>query len=384
MRRVREITWVILFSLAMVPTQAGAQGTGTRAEQRVAEAICDKKIVLLGELPSHGEARGFQAKARIIEHLVNRCGFDVVFFEASIYDFLAFQQAVTEQRATPVMLDRAIGGLWLTRGLSAWRGWLFSKAADGKLLLGGLDDQVSATSDYAMANLPDLVAAHVPAQDAKECRQAVERNLNWRYDAEHQLDEAEQLRLQRCARLAADTLAARTGPDADTVQQKMAANLANLYDRQRDPAEGRDRDEMMYRNFRWQSERLPKESKIIVWTATVHAARQQGGRPHKPLGTWLSEQWGERLAAIGFSAFTGHSSLAGNPIQPIPEAPPGSLEALTTESGTDWIYLDASALHEMGVVPSRLLGRVTAADWSAYFDGVLVIREEVAPVFEPR
>jgi hypothetical protein len=28
------------------------------------------------------------------------------------------------------------------------------------------------------------------------------------------------------------------------------------------------------------------------------------------------------------------------------------------------------------------LGSFTAADWSTYFDGVVVIREEVAPVFD--
>ena len=76
--------------------------------------------------------------------------------------------------------------------------------------------------------------------------------------------------------------------------------------------------------------------------------------------------------------------MAGMPSKPIPEAPPGSLEALATESDTAWVYLDASALQEMGVVSSRLLGRFTSADWSTYFDGVLVIREEVAPVFESR
>ena len=164
----------------------------------------------------------------------------------------------------------------------------------------------------------------------------------------------------------------------------MVENLANLYSRVGNEAEARDRDEMMYRNFRRQTERLPEKGKFIVWTATVHAARQQGDRAYKPLGTWLSEQWGDRLGAIGFSAFTGESSMAGMPSKPLPPTPPGSLEALATRSDTAWVYLDAAALREMGTVPSRLFGSFTTADWSTYFDGVLVIREEVAPVFEPR
>jgi hypothetical protein len=35
-------------------------------------------------------------------------------------------------------------------------------------------------------------------------------------------------------------------------------------------------------------------------------------------------------------------------------------------------------------VPSRLFGEVMTEDWSKYFDGVVVIRNEVAPVAEPR
>lgn len=382
-RVVLVLRRVVLLSLLSAPALTRAQPTGSLPmERQVAEAVCDKQIVVLGQLPSHGEARAFAAKARIVEQLVHRCGFDAVFFEAPIYDFLGFQEAVAENRAAPVQLDRAIGGFWLTRELRPWRGWLFSQSTEGPLLLGGLDDQVSATSDYARATLPDLVAVSVPAQSAPECQQAVIRNLYWRYDAQHPFDEAEQNRLQQCARLAADT--ARTGRNVETMEQVMLENLANLYDRQQNGAQARDRDEMMYRNFRWQSERMPTHSKFIVWTATVHAARQQGERKHKPLGTWLSEQWGDRLAVIGFSAFAGESSMAGMPIKQIPEAPPGSLEALATESDTAWVYLDAAALQEMGVVPSRLLGRFTSADWSTYFDGVLVIREEVAPVFEPR
>lgn len=374
-----------LYGLMVVPAHIWAQQADPiSAEDQVTEEVCDKHVVVLGELPSHGEARTFQAKAKIVEQLVHQCGFDAVLFEAPVYDFLGFQEAVTENRAESKQLDRAIGGFWLTRDLRAWRAWLFSQSANGQLLLGGLDDQVSATSDYARATLPDLMAASVPEQSAPECQQAVVRNLYWRYDDEHPFDEAERKRLQQCARLATDSLAAQTGPNTNAREQVMMENLTNLYNRQQNVAEARYRDEMMYRNFLWHSERMPKESKFIVWTATVHAARQQGKLKHKPLGTWLAEQWGDRLAVVGFSAFAGQSSMAGMPSKPIPEAPPGSLEATATESDTAWVYLDASALREMGVVPSRLFGRFTSADWSASFDGVLVIREETAPVFEPR
>lgn len=380
----RLLGLVALHCLLVDAPQAWAQRADSQSvEARVAEAVCGKQVVVLGELPSHGEARAFQAKARIVELLVDRCGFDALLFEAAVYDFIGFQEAVAQGRAAPSQLDRAIGRFWWTRELADWRRWLFQQAAAGGLVLGGLDDQVSATSDHARATLPGLVAASSPAGSASECEQAVARNLNWRYDeAGQRFDEPERIRLQRCARLAADALAARAGRDAGTPERVMAENLASYFDRQRGSPGARDRDEVMYRNLVWHAGRMPRGSKLIVWTATVHAARQQGGRPEKPLGAWLADQWGDRVAVIGFSAFAGRSSRAGTPSKPLPQAPPGSLEALATGADTDLAFLDRSALRRIGSAPSRLFGGFTTADWSTRFDGVVVVREEVAPTFE--
>src|SRR4051812_42518977 len=53
-----------------------------QAAARVVVAVCSKRLVVLGELPEHGEARGFGVKARVVERLVARCGFNAVLFEA--------------------------------------------------------------------------------------------------------------------------------------------------------------------------------------------------------------------------------------------------------------------------------------------------------------
>lgn len=74
--------------------------------------------------------------------------------------------------------------------------------------------------------------------------------------------------------------------------------------------------------------------------------------------------------------------MAGRPARPLSEAPPGSLEALATGAEAELAFLDTSALRRMGSVPSRLFGGFRSADWSARFDGVVVVREEAAPVFE--
>jgi len=337
--------------------------------------VCEAQVVMMGELPSHGEAQAFQTKAEIVDELVKNCGFDVLLFEAGVYDFLGFEEALADGQPTFRQLNRVIGRFWWTEGLADFRQGLFDQAEAGTLALGGLDDQPSVTSDYARAALPELVASVLSADQAAECRDALDRNLHWRYDEETSFDDAEQARLARCTRDAAEA----DSDIASSPQQRMLESIASYYGRQLDSAP--DRDAVMHRTFEWYRARQP-ESKVIVWTATVHAARQQGGLSTQPLGAYLAEALGDALAVIGFTAAGGSSSMAGMPSQPFEAAPPGSLEAQATAGGEPLVYLDAAALHSLGDVPSRLLGRFTSFDWSTSFDGVVVVREETPPVFE--
>ena len=91
-----------------------------------------------------------------------------------------------------------------------------------------------------------------------------------------------------------------------------------------------------------------------------------------------------RLAVIGFTALQGQWSLAGRPAQTLAPLPADALEARALPTDVNWAYLDRAALRSLGAAPSRLLGRTTTLDWSTAFDGVVVLRDEIVPTFEPR
>jgi len=386
-----------------------------QASARVAALVCSKIVVLLGELPEHGEARGFGVKARIVERLVTDCGFRAVLFEAGSYDFFGLERAIATTKRAPAVagqadslelaLARAIGGLWWTRELAGWRRWLVQQAVAGRLTIGGIDDQLSATAAYARATLPGLVGAAMPPARAADCQVAVARYLSWGYSGGVSYDSTERARLADCTRLAADrALVARTSSPARTASRRtpddvMLDNLASYFARERTSAERGaagtpDRDLVMAQNVAWWSARLPRDAKIVVWTATTHAARARGAQPvapsaEPPLGARLAEQWGDRLAVIGFTALRGEWSRAGRPSQPLAALPRDALEGRALASGAAgdtarWAYLDRQALRSFGAVPSRLLGKMTTMDWATAFDGVLVIRDEAAPTFEAR
>jgi erythromycin esterase-like protein len=421
---------LFLASPSLISAAAGAQrvapatssvtvsppATDTLEEQaaaRVAAAVCSKRIVLLGELPEHGEARGFGVKARVVERLVTSCGFRAVLFEAGSYDFFGLERAIaTPARASDaagradsleLALARAIGGLWWTRELAGWRRWLVHEAVAGRVAIGGLDDQPSATAAYARATLPGLVGAAAPPARAAECREAVARHLGWGYTATLPYDSTERVRLADCTQLAAARPLGRTSTASPvgrrTPDDVMLDNLASYFARERGTAERGaaappDRDLVMARNLAWWTERLPNDARIVVWTATTHAARAPGAQPVlplgvPPLGARLAERWGDQLAVIGFTALQGQWSRAGRPSEPLAPLPPNALEAralagAAAGDSAGWAYLDRATLRSFGSVPSRLLGKVTTTDWSTAFDGVLVIRDEGAPTFEPR
>ncbi len=374
------IAWMA--SVALLPA-----GTVVRAQERTAQsivdgvvnAVCQKQIVLLGELPTHGEAHTFDAKSKIADRLIAQCGFTAILFEAPVYDFIGLERDAETRTATPEQLDNAIGRFWWTRELTPWRRALFEAAMRQRVVVGGLDDQVSITSHYAKAALPRLIAAASSESTATECRQTVSRHVGWTYDAQNPFDEREQLRLQQCARNAADAAAANRSLDA--ADRVMLESFARYADRQR-PGVRSGRDESMYRNLVWYLERLPANSRVVVWTATVHAARQRGSLSEVPLGARGVERWGDRVGAVGFTAYSGHTSMAGRPASPISDAPPESLEATAT-SESAWALLDSEKLRAIGRVSSRLFGKFVSETWSDYFDAVVVIRQEVAPTFDP-
>ena len=403
-RRALGPAALLLGALWLVTTPVGAQRVAPadsvekQAAARVAAAVCSKRIVLLGELPEHGEARGFGVKARVVERLVARCGFSAVLFEAGSYDFFGLERAIASPARTSaggdrtdsleLALARAIGGLWWTRELAEWRRWLVRETVAGRLTIGGLDDQPSATAVYARATLPDLLGAAVPRARAGECREALARHLTWGYTAALPYDSTERVRLAECTQLARP--ANRRTPD-----DVMLDNIAGYFARERAGAERAaaappDRDSVMAGNIAWWAARLPRDAKIVVWTATTHAARTPGARPGlAPVGARLAERWGDQLAVIGFTALQGQWSRAGRPSQSLAPLPADALEvrAFAAEpagNAAGWTYLDRAALRSLGSVPSRLFGNLTTADWSAAFDGVLVIRDEAPPTFEPR
>src|SRR5690242_237698 len=94
--RLGSLLLAALAGSASVLTGATTEKLQERTPQSIVDgvvnAMCQKQIVLLGEPPTHGEALAFDAKSRIVDGLVAKCGFNTVLFEMGVYDFIGFER----------------------------------------------------------------------------------------------------------------------------------------------------------------------------------------------------------------------------------------------------------------------------------------------------
>ncbi|WP_170135551.1 erythromycin esterase family protein [Nannocystis exedens] len=364
-------------------SQAPASRRGDAGElDRLVADLCDKQVVLLGE-GEHGDGRTWEIKAELVRALVDACGFDALFIESGVYDFLALDRAHAAGTATAQDVANAIGAVWSeARETQAWIAYVHEAAAAGRLEVLGLDDQIHSTAFYAQRELPAALAAHLPPGRKEDCEARIARHVQWTYDEAHPHSQASQAGLQSC--LAEIEAAVAKSAPATSEALVMTQNLSRWV--ARDFVEDRQtssnaRDRSMFANFEWHRQRLGAQRKAIVWCATVHAAKDLDGvaalRGFSPLGHYIHEQYGARAAAIGFSARSGATQPRGRPGREFSVAPPGSLEGRVLAPEQPLRYLDGEELRALGSVDARPLGHeFHRAAWHEVLDGLVVLRRE--------
>ncbi len=365
--------------LAPKPTAAAPNAIG-----ELVASVCDKQVVLLGEDLHHGSGKTVAMKGEIVRRLITDCGFSAIFFESEIYDFLAFNRAIAAGSGTQAQLANSMGGLWsTTQEIEPTLSFLFPLAEKKRLTIAGLDPQIGgATQVFSRTGLAGELAQVLHGDRRQVCESAISALTNWRYDEASPYDDAAKTRLRDCAGDIQTAIAerAKAGVAMDPVQSVMANNFAK-YLEMTDENIFNLRDRQMFENFQWQLNRLPKGAKVLVWCASVHAAKtldpMMAGQI--PLGHYVHLNFGDRAAAIGFTALSGRYGHRGKaPIQLV-QAAPDSLEALTlADASTDATFLDAKAMNALGAISARAINydQPKTAQWSQYLDGIFVMREE--------
>jgi len=383
------------------PAHAVAVGArATSVADLVVHDLCTKRVAFLGEAPMHGFGKTLQFKVEVARRLVDECHFTAFFIESGAYDFLNIQRLLKSgQTVTQPMLVAAIGGLWDTREVVPLVPYLLEKAQRGDLVLGGLDDQLGRGT-YAQLQMPADLAEFLHGDEKARCLAILKRHTLWQYSSDAPYGPKDKALILGCLdEIESGVAAARGGAGRDYVLA-MIENLKRTFAREFRPEapssldpnieDFNDRDRSMYVNFRWFMTRLPAKSKVIVWTATNHAAKDLSGVPGRekfvPLGSYIRHEFNGAAFTLGISAASGSYGMARQPVRPLAAAPANSLEGRALEGGAaDVRYLDARRIRGLGSVPARPLSPdFKTARWGDVLDGLVVFREERPPVYSGR
>jgi erythromycin esterase-like protein len=371
-----------------------AAPTIATALDRVVRDVCDKRIVLLGEDANHGGGATLVAKTVLVTRLIDECHFSVVVFESSMPEFVDVNRAFAAGQGSPARVADAVGGTWSVAGESdGLIAALFERASREQIALAGIDGQLGSTDSYMQTRLPDELAGYLAEPRRSACDTELERYVRWDYDDATPFDDGARTRLRGCLTETETAASGRDGSPPAEEAAEMAIALRGAIEAS-DPALSADagasaRDKAMYQALQWHIARLQPNRKIIVWCATVHAAKSLRDVPDLagfvPLGSYVHRDFGDAAASIGVSALAGSFGRRNRPSTELVPAPPDSFEARAFAGGApgDLGYLGRADLVRYGRGTARALdyGKLTEAPWSEIIDGLLVLREERVPTF---
>jgi erythromycin esterase-like protein len=383
---------MVLAPLAAALMAAAPASAPDAALDSAVRDMCGRDVAMLGEA-DHGDGRTVAFKVALVQALVRRCRFNAVFFEGSHYDFLEFSRLVrTGAPVSPDMVSAAIGGIWkFDREMQPLIPFLFAEARAGRIALGGIDDQIGGMGAFfANDGLPRSLSAHLPSAERRsECGDLIRRRIYGDFGGHY--GAAEKARIEACLVDIGGALNRGAGRDRRTREEalQMVASVGRQVARdQVDFATyPRERDRSMYLNFRWLAARLPRRSKIIIWAATAHIAKDASATRDFALGrnfgAYVHRDYGRRAFSLGFSALSGtHYWSRQEPARAFAAAAPGSLEARAlADGGADTAYVGPARLQALGAISGGALHfhEPMVLRWSDVLDGVIVFRTERPP-----
>lgn len=262
--------------------------------------------------------------------------------------------------------------------------------------MGGLDDQL-ARGTYAQREMPADLAAHLQGDEKARCLAILQKHTLWQYSDDSPYSPKDKALILACLDRIATSLSQAPSSEVPfreydlamvaSLQRSFARDFRENIPKDADARilDFNDRDRSMYLNFQWLASRLPAHSKVIVWAATTHVAKDLSGVSEEAgrisFGSYIWRDFKNRAFALGFSAYSGSYAMVRQPVRQLSIAPSDSLEGQTfARRDSDIEYFNLRELRKFGSLPARLLGAdFKTAKWDEVVDGLVIFREERPP-----
>jgi erythromycin esterase-like protein len=372
-----------------VPANPGDE----EALKAATQGLCHSQVAMLGESATHGDGHTVAFKVALVKRLIDQCGFDSFFFEASHYEFINLNRRLRlQQTVTSDDVLSAVGGLWeFDREFQPLVPFLLAEAQAGNVFLGGLDDQLGQRGqDYANVEMVAELTNLLPQEERLACSLAMHKRIYNDYTEASPYSQADHKQIGSCLSEMNRANAADQGEGKQVREERQeiisAAQRWISRDFASDAAFIVGRDRSMFQSLTWLLQQHPGRHRIIIWSATVHIAKQGdptwGDRTGTNFGSFVHRKYGNRAFSLGFSAVAGtYKEVGRHGVQTMPVTPPDSVEAQALRGGgADAVYMGAARLATMQTVPGAFFRHsYQTLPWFKFLDGVVVFREEHPP-----
>lgn len=404
--RSARIEWLSRDSVALHSIDPTVADDAFTDLEPLKAAIGNSRIVVLGE-QSHGDGATFLAKGRLIKFLHQRMGFDVLAWEAGLFNAHDMDMAV---RDPAVPIEAAIGrGLYPIWAMSAQVRPVFdyarSVAGTQPLEMIGFDHQFSGAgpSRWRNAILAFLDKAD-PALLPEDLRASLSNDLRIVFGPDAKPEDirlvAEKWKvLPRLLDKARTKLESTHGAREVALMRRSVDDallslegLARFRDARGEfkAADNNLRDQRMGENLIWLANERYKDRRIIVWAASFHSLHEPsaiklppGGFSYEDvitMGQVARNSLGDAIYTVGFTAAEGKAgNVTGGPTLDLKPPADGSFEDLCLAVGHRFLFVNLRILPKgnwlrQPIKAGPLAYSPIETDWTRQVDALIFTR----------
>lgn len=352
----------------------------------------DKDIVMLGE-QTHFDGATFLAKSRLIKYLHQELGFDVLLYEAGLYDTERLWQTLKSKENNSISdFLKALYPFWCeNRENEELMKYILKNIGSGQELeIAGFDVQFTgnvknherdSVLNRYIASQPQINDTLFPAFFSIKNRYSSYVN-KWQV---YKFTETKKDSILNDIQTIKNILSAKEKQNSDdSLYVRFFNNLETLYGYSWKYDIGEDirfhlRDSAMADNFIWLKEQKYKNRKVIIWAANMHTSYSNSCynpafANFTPMGEHIKNKYGERVYSINFTSYSHESNLSDS--EKIYSNK--SLEYLLHQLGTPYLFLHFNDIDKNSFLRKELImncnqGFNLNARWSEMTDAIFYI-----------